>query len=448
MLVLFAAPILYTVFDFLLYSILPFLFILGFCVTIHEIGHFIFAKIFGIPVEKFSIGFGPPLFRRKIGETDFRIAYFPLGGYVKMVGEEEGEILKSKESVTPDEEIIKLGFYEAPTYKRILVVFGGPLFSIASAVIVIVLTFLIFGISFNPYSKIQVEKGSYADHAGLMDGDSIIAANYKPIKTWDAFEEFLMAKQGEEITILIIRNGQQITKKLMVNIDSLGLTSLVPSVLGTVKMNGPAYRAGMKTGDRVLKIDNAEVKTWNELVEIVRKSIKVSLLFEWQHNDEIKTAYIKTISYCDPITRDTVGQIGVFMPLVRKYLTPLEAFNLSINRSGSLIWLTLKIFYQLIKREVSVKALGGPIAIAKLSAESAQWGLEYLLGLLAIISVNLGIINLFPIPALDGGHILISLIEATRRKRLSKNTRMVIQQIGYAIILLLIIFVTFNDITR
>ena len=130
------------------------------------------------------------------------------------------------------------------------------------------------------------------------------------------------------------------------------------------------------------------------------------------------------------------------------YLSPSKIFVLSLNRTRDIIWLTLNTFYQLIIGKISRKALGGPIAIAKLSGESAQWGFEFLLGLLVIISINLGLINLFPIPAIDGGHIVMSIIEAIRRKRFSKKTRIVIQQIGYALILLLIIFVTFNDITR
>jgi regulator of sigma E protease len=180
----------------------------------------------------------------------------------------------------------------------------------------------------------------------------------------------------------------------------------------------------------------------------VRKSRDQTLEFTWQHYGEIKTASISPVTFYDPIAQDTVGQIGVFMPHGRKYLSPIGAFSLAVERTGGMISRMLTIFYQLITRKIPARQLGGPIAIFKLSSESAQWGFEYLLGLLVIISINLGLINLFPIPALDGGHIIIATIEAVRKKRFSKNTRMIIQQVGYAIIFILIIFVTFNDITR
>ncbi len=429
----------------MLITILAFLFILAFCITIHEFGHFIVAKLFHIPVEKFSIGFGPPLFRKKIGETDFRIAYFPLGGYVKMAGEEEGKILKTEEesekSGVPD-------FYDAPIYKRILVIFAGPLFNIISAIIVLFLTFSIFGVSIDPYTKIQVEKNSYADRAGFIEGDSIILVNDTRINNWDKFTEVLFSNIDREVSITIMRDGREITKNLVITPDSLGLINLVPPVLGTIKRDGPAYKAGMKMGDKILKINGAEIKTWNGLVDIIRHSKEKSFLFEWQHNGKIKTANITPISVYDPITEDTIRQISVLKPQGRIYLPSLQILVLSIKRTHAIIILTLNTFYQLITGKISRKALGGPIAIAKLSGESAQWGIEFLLGLLIIISINLGLINLFPIPAIDGGQIVISLIETIRRKRFSRKTRIIIQQIGYALILLLIIFVTFNDITR
>ena len=429
----------------MLITILAFLFILAFCITIHEFGHFIVAKLFHIPVEKFSIGFGPPLFRKKIGETDFRIAYFPLGGYVKMAGEEEGKILKTEEesekSGVPD-------FYDAPIYKRILVIFAGPLFNIISAIIVLTLTFSIFGVSTDPYTKIQVEKNSYADRAGFIEGDSIILVNDTRINNWDKFIEVLSSNIDREVSITVMRNGREVTKNLVITPDSLGLINLVPPVLGTIKRDGPAYKAGMKMGDKILKINGAEIKTWNGLVDIIRYSKEKSFLFEWQHNGEIKTANITPISVYDPITEDTIRQISVLKPQGRIYLPSLQILVLSTKRTHAIIILTLNTFYQLITGKISRKALGGPIAIAKLSGESAQWGLEFLLGLLVIISINLGLINLFPIPAIDGGQIVISLIETIRRKRFSRKTRIIIQQIGYALILLLIIFVTFNDITR
>ena len=452
--------------DFLIYSILPFLFILGFCVTIHEFGHFILAKIFGIAVEKFSIGYGPPLIRKKIGETDFRIAYFPLGGYVKMAGEEEGKILPDNKEKQPeiDDKDTKLqlskddaadetalltkgdGFYDAPIYKRIVVVLSGPLFNIFSAFIVLFVTFMIYGLVVTPYLHVEVDEGSYYERSGFLTGDSIVAVDGSVVANWEEFLDKITTR--EKTTVTVLRNAELINIGVLFEPESTGLTPIVPPLLGNLKQNGPADKAGMKKGDIILKINDKKMHTWHQMVELVRKNRNVPLMFTWQHGDEHLVAEIVPASFYDPISQDTIGQIGVFMPFSRKYLPLTRTFGLACTRTIDMIGRMLGIFYQLITRQIPARSLGGPIAIFKLSTESAEWGFEHLLGLLMLISINLGIINLFPIPALDGGHILIAIIEAIRRKRFSKKTIFMIQQVGYAIILLLIIFVTFNDLTR
>ena len=447
--------------DFFIYSIIPFLFILGFCVTIHEFGHFILAKIFGIAVEKFSIGYGPALIRKKIGETDFRIAYFPLGGYVKMAGEEEGKILGSDRHAEPEikdkempigqiEEITASekhdGFYDAPIYKRIIVVLSGPLFNIFSAFVVLFCTFMIYGLVVTPFTHVEVDKESYWARSGFLTGDSIIAVNNNPVKNWEEFLDNLTPSEIAAVTIS--RNGEILDINILFEAESTGLTPIVPPVLGNLKQNGPADKAGMKKGDIIVMINDQQMHTWHQMVELVRENRNVPLWFTWRHEDEYLVAEITPASFYDPIAQDTIGQIGVFMPFSRKYLPLFDGLGLAFTRTIEIINRMLGIFYQLITRQIPARQLGGPIAIFKLSTESAQWGFEHLLGLLMIISINLGIINLFPIPALDGGHILIAIIEAIRRKRFSKRTMLVIQQVGYVIILLLIIFVTFNDITR
>ncbi len=447
-----AGSILANLLSILIYQLFPAVFLLAFCITIHEFGHFVLAKLLGIPVEKFSIGFGPPLLSTKIGETDFRIAYFPLGGYVKMAGEEEGEILKSPDRgngvAREGQGVETAGLYEAPIYKRILIIFAGPLFNIASAFVVILIVFSVFGVAVDPYTTIEVKQESLAEKAGFRNGDSIIAVNETPIQTWDSFLELISQNINEEINVTVVRETKELSINVVVAPDSLGIMNKVPPILGVVKRGGPASKAGMTEGDRVVTVNRQAVHSWYELVEMVRETADTSLLIEWEHKGAERSAEIVPTSNYDYVLQDTIRQIGVLKPHARIYYPPGQLLIFAVDRTAGITWMTLNIFYQLIIGRISRRAVGGPIAIIQLTTESARWGFEYILSILIIISINLGLINLFPVPALDGGHIVIATIEALRRKRFSRKTRLLIQQIGYVIIFLLIIFVTFNDITR
>lgn len=442
----------------MLITILAFLFILAFSITIHEFGHFLTAKLFRIPVEKFSLGYGPPLIRMKIGETDFRIAYFPFGGYVKIAGEEEPtlkpldtegtELNDPLKPLKEDSDREVKGFYDAPIYKRVMIVLAGPVFNIISAVIVFMVIAGAYGLLVNPFMKIAVEPGSEAARAGLMTNDSIVTVSGIAVKDWDELLDVFTAQDGQVVTIGYIRDNARYEQEVRVALDSLGMSPIVPPVLGTLKLNGPAQQAGMRPGVRVIQIEGRRIETWDQMIEVIRRSRGIPLDFTWDDRGEIKRAQITPATFYDPLSQDTVGQIGAIMPLQRRHLSFTGVVSFSVRRSGEVLWLTVKTLYQLVVGRISRRALGGPIAIAQLSGESARWGFESLLGLLAIISINLGLVNLFPIPALDGGHVVIALVEAARRKRFSARTRLIIQQIGYALILLLIVYVTFNDITR
>lgn len=453
--------------DFLLYSLLPFLFILGFCITIHEFGHFIMAKLFHIPVEKFSIGYGPAIIRKKIGETDFRIAYFPLGGYVKMRGDDEGEVIKKKQEIMdsieqktgqgietsedqpPSLDEDKPGFYDAPIIARILVIFNGPFFNIISAFFVFFITFLVYGMVITPYTRIHLADNSTFVDMGFQTNDSIVRVNGIAVSSWEDILKIVEGNQGQPILIRVIRDADEISITGTFYQDDLDqLIPMVPPMLGTLKINSPAHKAGMREGDKILMIDDQLISTWYEMVDIVRTSPGEEIKFTWQHNDSIRNTTITPEKIYDPISKDTIGQIGVFIPHGRRFLPIPKALGLAATRTVDLIGYVVDIFRKLFTRQISARQLGGPIAIFRLSTESAQWGFERLLMLLVIISINLGIINLVPLPALDGGHIVIGTIEGIRRKRFSKKTRIIIQQVGYALLLLLIIFVTFNDITR
>jgi len=442
----------------ILLTIISLFIILAFCISIHELGHFLTAKLLKIPVEKFSLGFGPPIIRKQIGETDFRIAYFPLGGYVKFFGDDEGVVVKPSPSasdtqppVSQPESLTKnmcTEFYDEPIWKRIAVVFIGPIFNIISAFILFFIILIIYGIPTIPYSKIVVTKGSASDSVGFITGDSIISINDINISSWDQFDA-LLSNNTEEKRIRLIRNNSVLDFNFTPPYpDSSGISPLIPPIIGDVKYNGPAYRAGIREGDEIISIDNQHIKTWEEFQKIIYQSARKIVSLKWNHKGEIKISNITPVAVFNPILNDTVGMIQVSGAVNRIYISPIKSIALSWRYGVTITGTTITIFYKLITRKVSVRNLGGPISIAQMGGEAASWGLERLFELIAIISINLGIVNLFPLPAFDGGQILIALFEGIRRKRLSRKTRLVLQQIGYALILLLIILVMYNDITR
>jgi regulator of sigma E protease len=297
--------------------------------------------------------------------------------------------------------------------------------------------------------KITVDESSYYARQGFVTNDSIIAANGISVTNWEDVWEVVDRERNAEVNITVVRDDGSVHDiYVLINEDSAGIAPLVPPIAGALKQNSPADKAGMEQGDTIVAINATAINSWAEMVSIVRTSQNTSLQFIWVHKGDTVRSTITPEPFYDPIEDDTIGQIGVFMPHGRTHVSAVEALVLSAQRTTEMIYRVLEIFYQLITRQIPARQLGGPIAIFRLSTESAQWGFEYLLGLLAIISVNLGLINLFPIPALDGGHIIIAAIEAIRHKRFSSRTRLIIQQVGYALIFLLIIFVTFNDITR
>ena len=440
----------------LIITIIAFIFILAFSISIHEFGHFIIAKLNGIPVEKFSLGFGPPIYKRQIGETDFSISIIPLGGYVKLAGEEEIPIDLANKNGKPApvetvEPVIpkKPGFYDTPIYRRIAVLVSGPIFNILSALVILVFIFIVFGILETPYLSLTVEPGSFTQRVGFITGDSLVNINGFPMNSWDDVINALDQKQGPSYrTITFIREKRTISITTIWPSESLDLKPFIPPLVGQVRIGGPAYRAGLKKGDLVTRINGQDMKTWDQMWRFIRSSPRQPLTIEYVRSGKPGSATASPTATYDPIQKDTIGQIGVLMTFVRRYPGFFKSVSMAAGRSVDLVWLTLKTLYELIIGKISRRALGGPIAIARLSGESASWGLENLFSLLAVISINLGLVNLFPLPAFDGGQTLIALFEGIRRKRLSRRTHQNLQKIGWALILLLIVYVTYNDITR
>ena len=348
-------------------TLVSFIIVLGVLIFFHEFGHFLIARLFGVGVEKFSLGFGPRLIGKKIGRTDYRISAIPLGGYVKMIGEE------------PDAEVdpadISVSFTHKHVIKRMCIVAAGPFFNILLAIIIF------FGI--------------------------------------------------------FMASGAMVLK---------------PSV-GTVRDGSPALAAGIKPGDLITVIDSVPVTSWDDMTEIIGASKGKTLEITVRRADSEKAFRItpelvsaKNI-FGEDIQRFIIG-ISASGEAYTKELNPLQAFTHSLVQTYKIIELMVMIIGKLITGDISTDTIGGPIMIAKMAGDQAKSGVTNLIFFMALISVNLAIINLLPIPILDGGHLLFFFIESIKRKPVSLKVREVAQQVGLFIIILLIIFVFYNDITK
>ena len=348
-------------------DIFAFVLVLGVLVFFHELGHFLMARLFGVGVEKFSLGFGPRLFGRKVGITDYRVSAVPLGGYVKMVGEE------------PDADIdpadIPISFTHKHVFKKILIVGAGPFFNLVLAIMIFFVIFLISGIFILKPTAGTVEKGSPAEIAGLVKGDLIESIDGKGISDWEEMAGIISGSNGKKLSVSVRRNGS------------------------------------------VIKFDVLP---------------------------ELKTA--KNI-FGEDVKRYAIG-IASAGDFYSKKLNPFQALFESVRQTYKITNLTIVSIAKLIQGTVSAKTLGGPLMIAEMAGQQAREGVANLLFFIALLSINLAVLNFLPIPVLDGGHLLFFFIEAAIGRPVNTKIREIAQQVGIFILIVLMIFVFYNDITR
>ena len=303
-----------------------------------------------------------------------------------------------------------------------------------------------------------VMENGIAQQAGLQVGDRILKVNGQPVSTWNEIAELYVANLGKEIVFTIERNGKPLEIRFDKNIikeknsERLDFGPLIPPKVGEVVPGTPAQEVGLQRGDLIVRIAGQPVKSWEEMTEIVRKNPDKPLLFEIQRGDKLLKLTI-TPKPTDEIDKEgnshIVGKIGIGFYYVKRKLSPLPALKEGIQRTVFLTTLNVRALGWLITGKKSAKEmLGGPIMITKMAGDYARSGFGSLMELIANLSIMLAIINILPIPALDGGHIMIVLIEEIRRKPLSTQTKVRIQQVGMAILLVLIVFVMYNDILR
>ena len=446
------------------FYLVAFIVVLGVLVVVHELGHYLAARYCGVKVLRFSVGFGKTIFQRKYGvdRTEWAVAAIPLGGFVKMLDEREGEVAAGERH---------RAFNQQSVGKRSLIVVAGPLANFALAIL------LYWAIFMNGTNELLPILGpppadSPAAMAGVVNGERVRAVDGEPVATWDDFRWRLLQKatDQESVELEVINEQREIAVRRLPlaaageqgwegdALARLGINFFrpkIPPIIGKVSAGGAAEAAGVLVGDKVLAINDVVITTWFDFVRYVRDADGASLRLEIERNGQIVT--VNVIPTLISEGGRQVGKVGVavaestearqevrtfvsygFFPAGAKAIT--ETWDKSI--------FTLVMMGKMLTGEVSWKNLSGPVTIADYAGQSARLGLEYYLKFMALVSISLGVLNLLPIPVLDGGHLLYHAIEVVRRRPLSERAMELGQQFGLAILFVLMAFAFFNDINR
>ena len=449
----------------ILLSIIAFIISVGLLITFHEFGHFLVARFFDIKVLRFSIGFGRPIYTRHFGRdrTEFTICLLPLGGYVKMLDDREGTVVQQEKARE---------FNGKPIWQRFLIVLAGPFFNFIFAIIAYS---LIYTIGINALKPIigHVETTSIASSSGFAEGQEILSINGVSTPTWPTVIDSLVnhVVSGDVVDIQVVNySGEK--QVLSLNLSSISIDEMadgkllnklglnivklkLPPIIGEIEKNGAAQSSGLLQNDRIIAVNSNLVDSWQEWVEIIQENPDKSLNVELLRDEALINIELRPKNY--EINGKNIGRIGarpaVNDDLYSSYFA-LEQYSLhlAILRAFDKTWemsvLTLKVLAKMISGDASVKNLSGPISIAKYAGQSASIGATALLTFLAIVSISLGVLNLLPIPLLDGGHLVYYIIEFFTGKPVSDSVQMTGQQIGIVLLFGLMGLALYNDFVR
>ena len=446
-------------------TLLAFIVALGSLIVVHEFGHYLVARWCGVKVLRFSVGFGRPIWTRRSGrdETEWVIAAFPLGGYVKMADEREGEVSAAD---------LPRAFNRQSVYRRFAIVVAGP---VANFLLAIALYWLLFMSGVPGIKPVigPVPTGSQAASAGFAAGDTITRIGSEAVRTWqDARWIFLQRAVQKSVVTVEVRTVQgnaterrlDLSRLTPEDLDSdflrtLGLSRQrveIRPVIGSISAGGAAEREGLRAGDEVVGINNQRVETWQELVEAIRASPGRPITLEIRRDGRLLPVLVITP---DPVQENDrkIGRIGAGPHVDREALAaqlvevrygPLESVAKAVEKTYDTAAFSLKMLGKMIIGEVSLKNLSGPITIADYAGQSAQSGWVSYLLFLALISISLGVLNLLPIPLLDGGHLMYYIAEVFTGRPLQDRVLEVGQHIGIALLFVLMALALYNDIIR
>lgn len=426
---------------------------LGILVFVHELGHFCVAKWCGVKVLKFSLGFGPKLVSRQWGETEYLICAVPLGGYVQMLGEGGGENGEGA-ALSPAEEA--RSFARQSVGRRMAIVAAGPAMNLALPFVIMPLAYLV-GVNLPAYLDEPpcigyVVAGSEGDRHGFRNGDCIQTIGGSPVATWEAIGPALINHAGAALPVVVARQGADVQLTLpsdhgaLEGLQSIGLLPRQDAVIGSLMPNMPAAAAGLQVDDLILALADQPVTSWYDLRTLIQEfgahPVPVRLLRDGQELTVMLT----------PRQADAGGDylIGIAPrhATTFKRFGPLEAIRAGAARTTDLIDLTLVFIQKLFAGAVSTSNIGGPITVVQIAGQAAQTDISSILSVLAFLSIQLGILNLLPIPILDGGHLFFACFELVFRRPLSLKAREIAQQVGLALLVMLMILAFYNDIVR
>ncbi|KAF0192607.1 MAG: RIP metalloprotease RseP [Gammaproteobacteria bacterium] len=448
----------------ILSAVFFFIVAIGVLVVIHEYGHFLVARICGVKVLRFSIGFGKPLWRwnGRRDNTEYVIAAIPLGGYVKMLDERESAVPANEQG---------RAFNRQPLYRRFAIVAAGPLFNFLLAVAIYWIIFIAGVPGLKPIVG-KVDAAGIAYQGGFRDGDEIVSIAGKLTPTWDATILVLLDKllDHEAVTVTVRdQAGHDRSRNLRLDdapvdlernnlLSTMGMEPFRPDIpprVDRITAGSAAERSGLSSGDLIIAADAVPVRDWQAWVELVRAKPGQLMVVDVKRADQVLQLQIRP----DPVTENghDVGRIGATVAFPEglserlraevKY-PPVAALGAAIVKTWDMSALTLQLLGKMIVGEVSVTNISGPISIAQYASFSANAGLIPFLGFLAIISVSLAVLNLLPIPMLDGGHLLYFIVEALKGSPVSEQTELLGQRIGIVAIGVLVFVALYNDISR
>jgi len=444
-------------------SLLAFIFAIGVLIAFHEFGHYWVARRCGVKVLRFSIGFGKPLWLRRHGEdqTEYVIAAIPLGGYVKMLDEREGEVANDE---------LHRAFNRQPVSKRIAIVAAGPIFNFIFAIFAYALMFVVGVPGIKPIIG-EVEEQSIAYNANIRANDEIISIDGELTPSWGSARMAMLqsALQNDSIA-MELQDASQRTYRVSLPVDGISIENkqsqllnelglapyrpLIPAVMGKLSLDGAAERDGFLTGDKILVVNGQQISGWEDWVKVVRNNPDKKLQVTIDRNGESRQLELTPAA----IETDTgvIGRIGA-LPEPVEYPKELHtvvshsvgtAFYTAVVKTWQISVLTLRMIGHMIVGDVSVKNLSGPITIATYAGYTASEGLPTFLSFLAIVSISLGVLNLLPIPLLDGGHLLFYAIEIVKGRALSDEVQLKMQHIGIVMLGMLMMLAFYNDIQR